>query len=181
MSLQYYPYEDLHVKPAVRPEGLEPGTSDYVPIAIIDLTLAMALVSFAVNGGVIGTLVVLGMTAWVQRAGAADRLWRAADPAAAVGSDAEREDHLEKDAGTVSDPQHKRDNRKRGRRDTGHPEKPRSVSGNPRLGSRVGRRRTRAAGKHAGEDRRPVASAVARHARACATARRGAGRSRICQ
>ena len=62
MSLQYYPYEDLHVKPAVRPEGLEPGTSDYVPIAIIDLTLAMALVSFAVNGGVIGTLVVLGMT-----------------------------------------------------------------------------------------------------------------------
>ena len=63
MSLQYYPYEDLHVKPrAVRSGELEPGTGDYVPIAIIDLTLAMALVSFAVNGGVIGTLVVLGIT-----------------------------------------------------------------------------------------------------------------------
>ena len=63
MSLQYYPYEDMHVKPAVRPEGLEPGASDYIPIAIINLTLAMALVSFAINGRVIGTLVVLGVIA----------------------------------------------------------------------------------------------------------------------
>jgi hypothetical protein len=63
VSLQYYPYEDMHVKPAVRPEGLEPGASDYIPIAIIDLTLAMALVSFAVNGRIIGTLVVLGVIA----------------------------------------------------------------------------------------------------------------------
>lgn len=65
MSLQYYPYEDMHVKPPVRPDvhsgGLEPGASDYIPIAIIDLTLAMALVSFAVNGGIVGTLVVLGV------------------------------------------------------------------------------------------------------------------------
>ena len=63
MSLQYYPHEDLHVKPAVRPEGLEPGANDYVPIAIINLTLVMALVSFAINDGVIGTLVVLGLIA----------------------------------------------------------------------------------------------------------------------
>ena len=63
MSLQYYPHEDMHVKPAVRPEGLEPGGSDYVPIAIINLTLVMSLVSFAFNGGVIGTLVVLGAIA----------------------------------------------------------------------------------------------------------------------
>jgi hypothetical protein len=63
VSLQYYPYEDMHVKPAVRPEGLEPGASDYIPIAIINLTLAMALVSFAINGRVIGTLVVLGVIA----------------------------------------------------------------------------------------------------------------------
>jgi uncharacterized RDD family membrane protein YckC len=63
VSLQYYPHEDLHVKPAVRPEGLEPGASDYVPIAIINLTLLMALVSFAINDGVIGTLVVLGLIA----------------------------------------------------------------------------------------------------------------------
>jgi hypothetical protein len=63
VSLQYYPYEDMHVKPAVRPEGLEPGASDYIPIAIIDLTLAMVLVSFAVNGRIIGTLVVLGVIA----------------------------------------------------------------------------------------------------------------------
>ena len=63
MSLQYYPHEDLHVKPAVRPEGLEAGASDYVPIAIINLTLVMALVSFAINDGVIGTLVVLGLIA----------------------------------------------------------------------------------------------------------------------
>ena len=63
MSLHYYPHEDLHVKPAVRPEGLEPGGSDYVPIAIINLTLMMALVSFAINGGAIGALVVLGLIA----------------------------------------------------------------------------------------------------------------------
>jgi hypothetical protein len=63
VSLQYYPYEDMHVKPAVRSEGVEPGASDYVPIAIINLMLVMALVSFAVGGGVIGTLVVLGLTA----------------------------------------------------------------------------------------------------------------------
>jgi hypothetical protein len=63
VSLQYYPYEDMHVKPVVRSEGLEPGGSDYVPIAIINLMLVMALVSFAVGGGVIGTLVVLGLTA----------------------------------------------------------------------------------------------------------------------
>jgi hypothetical protein len=63
VSLQYYPYEDMHVKPAMRSEGLEPGTSDYLPIAIIDLMLGMALVSFALNGGVIGTLIVLGLTA----------------------------------------------------------------------------------------------------------------------
>jgi hypothetical protein len=63
VSLQYYPYEDMHVKPAVRPEGLEPGASGYIPIAIINLTLAMALVSFAINGRVIGTLVVLGVIA----------------------------------------------------------------------------------------------------------------------
>ena len=65
MSLQYYPYEDMHVKPAVRPfvpaGGLEPG--DYAAIGIIDTILAMALVSFAVNGGVVGMLVVLGLTA----------------------------------------------------------------------------------------------------------------------
>ncbi len=65
MSLQYYPYEDMHVKPAVRPYapsgGLDPG--DYAAIAIIDAMLAMALVSFAVNGGIIGTLVVLGLIA----------------------------------------------------------------------------------------------------------------------
>jgi hypothetical protein len=63
VSLQYYPHEDMHVKPAVRSEGLEAGANDYVPIAIINLTLAMALVSFALNGRVIGTLVVLGLIA----------------------------------------------------------------------------------------------------------------------
>ena len=63
MSLQYYPHEDLHVKPAVRPEGLEAGGSDYVPIAIINLTLVMSLVSFVIDGGMIGTLVMLGLIA----------------------------------------------------------------------------------------------------------------------
>ena len=61
MSLQYYPHEDLQIRPGVRPEGLEPDASDYVPIAIINLTLVMALVSFAVNEGIIGSLVVLGL------------------------------------------------------------------------------------------------------------------------
>jgi hypothetical protein len=67
VSLQYYPYEDMHVKSEARPGahsgGLEPGAGDYFAIAIIDLTLAMALVSFAVEGGAIGTLVVLGLIA----------------------------------------------------------------------------------------------------------------------
>ena len=63
MSLQYYPYEDLHVRPATRLEGLEPGASDYVPIAIINLTLVMSLVSFALNGGAVGAFVVLGLIA----------------------------------------------------------------------------------------------------------------------
>ena len=67
MSLQYYPHEDLHVKPpvgsGVHAEGLEPGAGDYFAITVINLTLAMALVSFALNDGVIGTLVVLGLIA----------------------------------------------------------------------------------------------------------------------
>jgi hypothetical protein len=61
VSLHYYPHEDLQIKPGVRPEGLEPGAGDYVPIAIINLTLVMALVSFAINDGLIGSLVVLGL------------------------------------------------------------------------------------------------------------------------
>ncbi len=67
MSLQYYPHEDLHVKPpvgsGVHSEGLEPGAGDYFAITVINLTLAMPLVSFALNGGAVGTLVVLGLIA----------------------------------------------------------------------------------------------------------------------
>jgi hypothetical protein len=63
VSLQYWPHEDLEINPAVRPEGSEPGASDYAPIAIINLMLLMALVSFAAGGGVVGTLVVLGLIA----------------------------------------------------------------------------------------------------------------------
>jgi hypothetical protein len=59
VSLHYYPHEDLQIKPRVRPEGLEPSVSDYVAIAIINLTLVMVFVSFAINGGVIGSLVAL--------------------------------------------------------------------------------------------------------------------------
>lgn len=61
MSLHYYPHEDLQIKPGVRPEGLEPGAGDYVAIVVINLTLVMALVSFAINGGIVGSLVVLGL------------------------------------------------------------------------------------------------------------------------
>lgn len=61
MSLHYYPHEDLQIKPGVRPEGLEPGAGDYVAIAVINLTLVMALVSFAVNDGIVGSLVVLAL------------------------------------------------------------------------------------------------------------------------
>lgn len=63
MSLHYYPLEDLHAKPVARPEGLEPHAHDYVPIAIINLTLIMAAVSFATGGGTVGTLVVIGLIA----------------------------------------------------------------------------------------------------------------------
>jgi hypothetical protein len=63
VSLQYYPHGDLELKSAVRSGGVESAAGDYVAIAIIDMILAMALVSFAVDGGVIGTLVVLGLIA----------------------------------------------------------------------------------------------------------------------
>jgi hypothetical protein len=63
MSLQYYPHQDLELKSAVRSEEVESAAGDYVAIAIIDTILAMALVSFAFNGGIIGTLVVLGLIA----------------------------------------------------------------------------------------------------------------------
>ena len=67
MSLQYYPHADLDLKAAERPgahsAGLESAAGDYLAIAIIDLTLAMALVSFASEGGVVGSLVVLGLIA----------------------------------------------------------------------------------------------------------------------
>jgi len=63
VSLQYYPHEDLELKPAVRSEGVGSGAGDYAAIAIIDAVLAMALVSFAADGGIIGMLVVLGLIA----------------------------------------------------------------------------------------------------------------------
>ncbi len=63
MSLQYYPHEDLELKPEARFAGAGSGAGDYAAIAIIDMVLAMTLVSFAVNGGVAGTLVVLGLIA----------------------------------------------------------------------------------------------------------------------
>jgi hypothetical protein len=63
MSLQYYPHEDLELKSAMHPGNMESGASDYVAIAIIDMVLVMALVSFASSGGVIGMLVVLGLIA----------------------------------------------------------------------------------------------------------------------
>ncbi len=84
MSLQYWPHEDLHVKsaagPGVHSGGLEPGAGDYFAIAVINLTLAMALVSFALNDGVIGALVVFGPDRRVQRAGAARYDFEPAQP-----------------------------------------------------------------------------------------------------
>ena len=63
MSLHYYPHEDMHAKPVAPPEGLEPHANDYVPLAIINLTLVMAGVSFAANGNAVGALVFLALIA----------------------------------------------------------------------------------------------------------------------
>jgi hypothetical protein len=63
LSLHYYPHEDFHVRPAASPEGSEPHAGDWFPISIIDLTLAMAAISFAVNGRFLGASVVLVLTA----------------------------------------------------------------------------------------------------------------------
>ena len=67
MSLQYYPHEDLDLKAAPRSAahagGPESGAGDYFAAAVIDLTLATALVSFALDGGVLGSVVVLGLIA----------------------------------------------------------------------------------------------------------------------
>ena len=64
MSLQYYPHEDLQVKSAVRSFRRAGNWAGRLRgDCIIDAILAMALVSFAVDGGVIGTLVVLGLIA----------------------------------------------------------------------------------------------------------------------
>ena len=67
MSLQYYPHQDLELNSAARSQGIESRAGDYAAVAIIDAILAMALVSFAVNGGIIGTLVVLGLIAGFNR------------------------------------------------------------------------------------------------------------------
>ena len=63
MSLQYYPHEDLELKRAARSKGVESSAGDYAAIAIINLILVMALVSFAADGGIIGVLVLLGLIA----------------------------------------------------------------------------------------------------------------------
>ena len=63
MSLHYYPHEDMHAKPVGPPEGWEPHATDFWPIAIINLTLVMAGVSFAADGGLIGAFVILGLIA----------------------------------------------------------------------------------------------------------------------
>jgi hypothetical protein len=63
VSLQYYPHHDLELKPPARSERTVSGAGDYVAVAIINAILAMALVSFISSGGVVGTLVVLGLIA----------------------------------------------------------------------------------------------------------------------
>ena len=63
VSLHYYPLEDFHAKPVGPPEGLEPSAHDYVPIAITNLMLLMAEVSFLVGGGMVGALIVFALIA----------------------------------------------------------------------------------------------------------------------
>lgn len=63
MSLQYYPHEDFQIRPGTPPEGSEPHRTDYGPIAIINLTLALSGISFAADGSTAGALVVLGLIA----------------------------------------------------------------------------------------------------------------------
>ena len=126
MSLQYYPHEDLHVKPATRLEGLEPGASDYVPIAIINLTLVMSLVSFALNGGVVGVCRARPDRR-VQRAGAERQGLEPADfrpPVGHAGLRGRARASFEQDAGAVPGPQDERGRGKRNRREAGNPEKP---------------------------------------------------------
>lgn len=59
MSLQYYPHEDFQIRPGAPPEGLEPHRTDIGPLVIINLTLAMSLVSFATHDEWTGALIVL--------------------------------------------------------------------------------------------------------------------------
>ena len=63
MSLQYYPHEDMQIRPGAHPEGLEAHGRDYGPIAIINLVLALSGISFAADGGTVGALVMLGLLA----------------------------------------------------------------------------------------------------------------------
>ena len=138
MSLQYYPYEDLALKPAVRPRAFRSlGAGDYAAIAIIDAILAMALVSFAVNGGVIGTLVVLGADRRVQRAGAAAAGLKGRHPPPRR-SEAEREHHIEQDAGAVAGPQHEGGRGEHDGCEAGNPEKPGGVIARTRRRARPG-------------------------------------------
>jgi hypothetical protein len=131
VSLQCYPHEDLHVKPAVRPDvgsaEFEAGAGDYFAIAVINLTLAMAFVSFALNGGIIGTLAVLGLIGAFN--GVVLRgmsLIRRNSPAAAAGARAQPQSTSIISRRTVSRPQREGGRGQRDDRETANPEQSRS-------------------------------------------------------
>jgi hypothetical protein len=63
MSLQYYPHEDAHAKPTGPPEGWGPSGSDLLPLAAIELTLAMSIASLAIGGEWLWASVMLAVAA----------------------------------------------------------------------------------------------------------------------
>jgi hypothetical protein len=68
MSLHFYPHEDLEIaaKRTTPPEGWGPHGSNIAPIAIINLTLLMSVLSFATSGNARWALIMFYIAAVID-------------------------------------------------------------------------------------------------------------------
>ena len=65
MSLHFYPHEneDIRAKRFAPPEGMEPEGGVLLPLAVINLVLAVGVASFIIDGNATGVLVMVALAA----------------------------------------------------------------------------------------------------------------------